>query len=252
MGRMPVSHPSMGAVSAVAAELPEHPDGQVYTTVEMMTAYARMDALTPEVAALAVHLCVPGNPHATVDAIWAFAKSHIQFRFDRDIAQEAGLAGGDDVAEVLIRPVDMASMIRDRGMGLGDCDDFTMFVCALMLACGIPCRIITVAALDSANPDAYSHVYACAYVDGVRIPVDASHGKFCGWEAPDQSITRRLEYPVDGVTADGGGDGPDFLHRVGKYALLGFLGWTVWHSAGPAITGQVTQVWNSWRQWMEN
>lgn len=250
--RIAVSHPAMGNVSATAAALPTHPDGQVYTTVEMMMAYARTDAASGAISGLARNLYVSDSPRETVARIWQYANVNIEFRLDRDIASEAGVPHAGDVAEVLIRPADMAELIRSRGRGIGDCDDFSMFVCSLMLACGIPCRIVTVAAVDSANPNAYSHVYACVYVNGERIAVDSSHGTYCGWEAPDAALTRKQEYPVDAVSSTdvdtassaGEGGGPDTLHVMGKYLLLGFAGWSIWHNFGPKIVDTVRKAWD--------
>jgi transglutaminase-like putative cysteine protease len=246
--RLGTYHPHMGNVSATAAPLPAHPDGQVYTTVEMMIGYARKDAASRVIRELAAGLCVPGNPRETVARIWQYANQNIEFRFDRDIAAEANVPHAGDVAEILIRPADMAELIRTRGRGIGDCDDFSMFVCALMLACGIPCRIVTVAAADSENPNAYSHVYACAYADGARISVDASHGKYCGWEAPDAALTRKLEYPVDGLDGNEGGGipggGNGTLGALGTYALVGLASWGIWHNFGDKIMTTLRQAWD--------
>ena len=39
-------------------------------------------------------------------------------------------------------------------------------------------------------------MYVVAYADGKRTAIDASHGKFCGWEAPDAG--RYTEWPLLG------------------------------------------------------
>ncbi|MES2124071.1 MAG: hypothetical protein V4503_05225, partial [Gemmatimonadota bacterium] len=49
---------------------------------------------------------------------------------------------------------------------------------------GIPCKFCTVAASEIA-PDQYSHVYTVAYPNGERVPMDTSHGKYFGWQAPN-------------------------------------------------------------------
>jgi hypothetical protein len=99
--------------------------------------------------------------------------------------------------ETLVRPVDMRIMDHPQG----DCDDFAMTVRARMLALGIPCDFVTVA-VDPDDPERYSHVYAIADCSagacGARwtgkVPLDASHGAYPGWECPNP-YGKRTEWP---------------------------------------------------------
>lgn len=58
-------------------------------------------------------------------------------------------------------------------IGAGDCDDISMLIAALLLAIGIPTRLVTVSASD-ADPQQFSHVYVEAQIDGQWIPMDAA------------------------------------------------------------------------------
>jgi len=75
----------------------------------------------------------------------------------------------------------------------GDCDDYSMLAASMLLAEGIPCAFVTVAA-DSRDPSQFSHVYVVSRRGGARIPIDASHGPSVGWETPE--FYRRSEWPV--------------------------------------------------------
>jgi hypothetical protein len=117
------------------------------------------------------------------------------------------------IVEILIRPRDMYTMQYAR---MGDCDDFSMYVAALLLALGIPCNFVTIAGDESA-PHIFTHVYVAAYpVEGERIVVDASHGSYCGWEARKPG-GRKQEWPV------GDGEGQSIsLWLVAAMAAAGF------------------------------
>jgi hypothetical protein len=92
-----------------------------------------------------------------------------------------------------------------------------MYVAALCESAGIPCGFVTVAA-DPADPSQYSHVYAVAYPKDefgrrVRVPIDASHGEYAGWEVPDR-FNKRKEWMIGGFM-------PDFLATLlGGFAAL--------------------------------
>jgi len=181
------------------------PDLQVARSVQLMAEYARRDSTSPTVAALALRLTDSLSPYTTVANIWQYVNSNIRFQADYITARALPQAADDVVIEVFVRPVDMLAMIETQGQGVGDCDDFTMLVCSLLIASGIECSIVTIADAQSAQPDIQSHVYAVAHVAGQRIPLDASHGLWPGWEAPAARISRINEYPVNrnGTLADG-------------------------------------------------
>lgn len=110
--------------------------------------------------------------------VW-WAVKHMM-KFVQDSPAITKMFGPNDALELLISP---AVMIRSRQME-GDCDDYTMMICAMLDCCGVPWEICTVAA-SIEDPSRYSHVYPrAALPDGTRIVLDASHGKYPGWEVP--------------------------------------------------------------------
>lgn len=81
----------------------------------------------------------------------------------------------------------------------GDCDCFTMLVCALLECMGIPWRICTLKC-DAREPGRWSHVYCCAILeDGSRLPLDASHGPEPGWEVPARDVFEYAEWDPTGA-----------------------------------------------------
>ena len=125
----------------------------------------------------------------------AFRLARECFYFQRDETTGGPLAS--DVVEVLVRPVDAVLLAQNGQKVPGDCDCFSMLVAAILRCFGVTCCFATVAA-SPANPEAYSHVYVVANPGTEeRVAVDASHGKYCGWEAPN--LGKYTEWPVDGV-----------------------------------------------------
>jgi hypothetical protein len=73
----------------------------------------------------------------------------------------------------------------------GDCAVYTTLICALLELRGIPWEIVTVA-VNPMYPAEFSHVYPQAALEsGERIPLDASHGKFPGWQAPAFRVLKK-------------------------------------------------------------
>ncbi len=73
----------------------------------------------------------------------------------------------------------------------GDCAVYTCLICALLELRGIGWEIVTVA-VNPLYPDEFSHVYPQAVLgDGSRLALDASHGKFPGWQAPDFRVLKK-------------------------------------------------------------
>ena len=105
----------------------------------------------------------------------------------------------------------------DQVIAIGDCDDFSMYLAALLTANGIACSFITVAA-DGHAPDQYSHVYVVAYPDGERVACDASHGKYPGWEVPN-AFGKIREWEC----ADNGGGWLGMVAGVGLVIAGGWL-----------------------------
>lgn len=175
--------------------VPEDSDGQVIATIRKMNEYVCADCKSPSIvydAQLALSL----NPNDPFDSIHRFVHSRFRFRNDEEIAQpyewmlpKAGQQG-DYFVETLKRPVDVSTEFALTGQPVeGDCDDFSMYCAALLKALGVECAFATVGA-NAKEPSVYSHVYVVAHVQGQRIPMDCSHGKYAGWEVypPDCGV----------------------------------------------------------------
>jgi hypothetical protein len=222
------SHGTFGPVNMTVTELGPWPDQQVARTVGVMKARAVEDAGNPTFKARAAGIAGMGGDLDKVGRIYNHVKGSIRFERDEPIA--AGIAGLNDpsnVVEVIIRPVDMAGYV-ENGVAVGDCDDFSMYLAAMLEAVGIPSAFVTVAA-DGGAPDQYSHVYVVAWPvdeDGnrVRVACDASHGEYPGWEVPNQ-FGKLREWPV----GDCGGGG--FLTLVAGVAAA-WAAWWAWKKWG--------------------
>lgn len=191
------THTTFGDVRYSVRDIGASPDYQVAQTIGVMRSRVREDAQRPWFKDRARGLVGGGDELQTVRAAHQHARQGI--RFVQDEQNAAGIAGLDpsQVVEVIVRPADMARYV-DSQVAQGDCDDFSMYAAALLESQGIPCAFATVAA-DGRDPNQYSHVYCVAYpkVNGerVRVPVDASHGEYCGWEVPNR-FQKLKEWPV--------------------------------------------------------
>jgi hypothetical protein len=152
-------------------------------TVACMCRYIQEAQNDPEVFRAAQEAMAWGNP---VDGAFWWAKHHIRFVQDHELISR--LLNERDQLEMLVTP---AVMVRSS-QPQGDCDDFTMMVCALLKCMGLDFEIVTVAA-DPYDQSQFSHVYCRAVLpDESRIPLDASHGRQPGWCVPP-SRTFRLQ-----------------------------------------------------------
>lgn len=123
--------------------------------------------------------------------LWLWVKHHVKFVQDDTLIRQLFNEGGH--FELLIAPPVLLRMNQPRG----DCDDFTMLICALASLAGFQCGIVTIAC-DRRRPGEYSHVYGCAALPGVLVPLDCSHGKHPGWEVPRRDIQRKTVWDLTG------------------------------------------------------
>lgn len=74
-----------------------------------------------------------------------------------------------------------------NGIVTGDCDDFTILACSLLLAVGVPCkaRMIKVAGQDGQMN--WAHIYPMGLgSNGQWIAIDATEkDRFLGWQPPE-------------------------------------------------------------------
>lgn len=74
---------------------------------------------------------------------------------------------------------------------IGDCDDFTILMCALLGSVGHKCRIVTISAYPAA-PDIFSHVYPEVFLDGRWVAVDAARKDPAFGKSPERFIRKRV------------------------------------------------------------
>jgi len=207
-----VFHPGFGSVVRYdTTTLSDDPDTQTAQVVGIMSQYASEDATSPEIRGDLESVLGAGwqdrlDKPTVVERLYGHVKGKIQFLPDITMAQPVVERLGSQVqwtpvVEVLIRPRDMSVMCMDGSCRrAGDCDDFSMYLASLLLAAGIPCNFVTVAA-DARAPEQFSHVYVAAYPGGYasreRVPLDASHGACVGWEVENR-FGKRQEWPVGG------------------------------------------------------
>ena len=195
-------HPDFGDVPVhyEFRTLPESPDGQVRSTISDILKFMRTDARSPVIQEEARKMVAlsSGDPNL---GLWTMLKPAVKFKYDEDIASDLPVDDPrkEDTIEVLIRPLDQWLLIKMRGLGIGDCDCFHMYGGCLLLACGVPCSLVTISGSPD-KPYEFSHVYLASYFNGVRTPIDMTHGPYLGWEAPNQG--RIKEWRCDVTKAD--------------------------------------------------
>jgi hypothetical protein len=188
-------HPDFGKPVPYKFEsMPDDPDAQVKITVRRLIENALREYQSPIIEQCAAEALANGGGDP-IQGVWAAVKPYIRFRQDYDIAQDLQV---DDprkrsIVETIIPPVAQAWLIKMRGAGVGDCDCFTGYAIALLLALGVPTYMCTVSA-EGERPWEFSHIYIVAYPNGQRVPMDISHGPYPGWECPN--LGRKREWPV--------------------------------------------------------
>jgi hypothetical protein len=204
---MVTRHPAFGeyAVGVKSEALSDDADTSVAQTIERMCEYAVRDAQSLEIQDDAQSAIALGGGDPLL-GVWKLCKA--RFKFVQDVEIANGVEGlpqaiKDQVIEVIIPPRDLSLMYRRSLQPIEDCDGWHGYAASVLLAAGVRCYFVTVA-VDPDDPSQYSHVYVCAYRnDGSRFALDASHGKFPGWECPNLFGKRRewaVEYtPVWGM-----------------------------------------------------
>jgi hypothetical protein len=201
---MQAYHPGFAAtVNYSRVPLSDDPDAAVAQTIGLMAQLVRADRTTAAFHALAQRLA-GGSVVELKRNVFTWCKSRVRFVQDHVIADSLRLprhASGflNDVAEVLIRPIDLVRMPDAQG----DCDDFSMLAACILSSAGVPAFFVTLAA-DQRAPDQFSHVYVLAGADAF----DASHGPYMGWEAKNRFGKRQVwsvetGMPIIGHTGTG-------------------------------------------------
>lgn len=132
------------------------------------------------------------NPRAIAESIWWWAKHQLKFVHHSKLIQV--WLNEKDQLQLLIEP---AVLVRMNRM-MGDCAIYTMLICALLDCFNVPWEIVTLA-VDPEQPTIYSHVFPRVVLpDGQRIALDASHGRYPGWQVPRNRRFREQVWNEDG------------------------------------------------------
>jgi len=230
------------------------PDTATAQTIRIMCGHVRRaarDPLLQQTAAQAVSQ-FGGLAGDTDDAAlqvacaaWWWHKLYIKFLLhDLFIWNKLGEQGhlqGLISPEILVRMKDPE----------GDCAIFSMGIAAMLQVFGIPYEFVTVK-VSRREPTEYGHVYLYAVMpDGRRIPLDASHGQYPGWQVPSRDIlyaqnqqgTPALQaWDMDGNPVADRGSRFEGLHMYGLRGGLGhgFVGRQI--GLGDDTTGDDTTV----------
>ncbi len=195
-----MQHPTLGQVRYQLTEVSDDPDQQVAGTIALMREYANADGRSPVLYKDAAQARLSGDPLAdTFDYLRRDGRRGMRFVRDEDTGapfESIAPGGWRPVVETLMRPYDQALSPYPQG----DCDDFSMYGAAHLVAHGVPCSFVTVAA-DQQTPGQFTHVYLVAYpkegaYSGQRVPLDLSHGPYLGWEVPNR-YGKFQEWPVN-------------------------------------------------------
>jgi transglutaminase-like putative cysteine protease len=155
-------------------------DRSTADTVVIMYAVIEQSYRRPEVIAATREACSLVGMYdpawRKAEAIWEWVHANISFMSDEEILVR--YFGLPDDLELIQRP---ELLLFTRA---GDCDCFTTLTASMLKCAGVTPRIVTIAA-DSDTPRRWSHVYGIAVDEaGKKIPMDTSHGRYFGWEAP--------------------------------------------------------------------
>jgi len=119
--------------------------------------------------------CIPERDRwAEVVAIFGFIRANVRYTGD---------TYGLDTYQTGRRTLELRA---------GDCDDFTILLCGMLLAIGHTVRLKSVELRE--EPGGYSHIYAEVLLDRYWRPLDASSSRIPGWEV---ARSRVLSHRVD-------------------------------------------------------
>jgi hypothetical protein len=201
-------------------------------TVRAMCQHIREAAGDPEVnravaAAVQQFPQWSDSPSIAASCCWHWCKRHIEFVTDEE--QLGKLLGRQDELELLISP---SVMVRTR-VRRGDCDCFTMMLCAMLQSLGIT-PLIKTFKCDRSDPSRWSHVCAAAVVErGEAMTLDASHGNYAGWEVPSQDVYAWRLWDMDGNVVGGSMDRRGLSGYTPEPGWRGAPGFSVGSVAGP-------------------
>jgi hypothetical protein len=206
----------------------QDPDTATAQTIQIMCQHVKAgaaDALVQQAARDAVSKFSELRPGAGVvadlssnearvaSAAWWWCKVYVRFvHHDFIIRQRLGETGH---LQGLISPEVLVRMNKPEG----DCAIFSECVAAFLTVFGIPYEFVTVA-VNPQEPEIFSHVYLYGVLpDGSRLPLDASHGVYPGWQVPSAHVSRRQVWDANGNPVEDRGSRFDGLHNYGMRGL---------------------------------
>lgn len=189
-------------------QLSDNPDTATIQTVQEMCRQihqAAKDPLVRDCAERAVRAFGRAN-FGPADACWFWCKHNLRFKHHGSMfeAWSSDLGSPENKLQLLISPDVLVRMNRMEG----DCAIYTMMICAMLETLGFPWQIVT-AAVDARQPEIFSHVWARSG----NQSLDASHGKYPGWQVPSYDLHRVWVFDSNGVRV---GDGTGF-HGLHAY-----------------------------------
>lgn len=190
---------------------PNNNDKSVADTIALMGSHANAAASSSQVqqALRSAGANEKGlSEDQIIKRVFSFIKGTVQFVEDE--SQLALMFRHPESKELLITP----PVLLEMQSPMGDCDDFSMLACSMLMAKGIKCDFVTIAA-NQAQPTEFSHVYCMVRTrDGRVVPFDASHGREAGWET--DRIFRKQVWPVFSWGIRNGGDGVVVSRGMGR------------------------------------
>jgi hypothetical protein len=155
-------------------------------------------AQDPLVQTAAMHaLRFQGGPFGftPAEACWCWCKHYLRFKHHGSMfeAWSADLGDPRTKLQLLIAPDVLVRMNRMEG----DCAIYTMMLAAMLESLGLKWEIVT-AAVDRGQPDIFSHVWPRVVLPAGSEPLDASHGKYPGWQVPANDVHRLWVFDQNG------------------------------------------------------
>ncbi len=200
------------------------PDTATAETVAVMCDHIRKGALDAGVQSAAMQAVnqfagmadVGLGPGSVGAAAFWWCKHFLKFvHHEFIIRQRLGEAGH---LQGLISPEVIVNQIANGERPAGDCAIYSDCVAAFLRVFGVPFEVVTVA-VNPEEPTVFSHVFIYEVrPDGSRLPLDASHGEYPGWQVPTAHVSRRQVWDMNGnPVADRGSR----FSGLGNYVLSG-------------------------------
>jgi len=205
--------------------LSDDPDTATQQTVQEMCRQIHQAAGDPMVQRAArLAMAFAGGPAnvSAIDACWWWVKHALRFKHHGGMfeAWSSDLGDPSNKLQLLIAPDVLVRMSRMEG----DCAIYTMMLCAMLESLGIQWEIVT-AAVDARQPEIFGHVWPRAVLPGGnRESLDASHGRYPGWQVPSYDLHRVWIFNDSGVRVAEQGPGFSGLHAYRARRGFGRLG----------------------------